>query len=244
MFRQAAYRAIASSRSLRAHAPSSFARFAHSTASSSQTMQGRAGLMIGMSTVIAYYTWKLSTENRILQDEAHTNDTPAPSVIQHKSEEYSAEIAAESATSSTSVPSTDSVIVDAALPQSETPEADVDEEDARSAAFNPVTGEINWDCPCLGGMAHGPCGPEFREAFSCFIYSEKEPKGIDCVEKFKHMQDCFRAHPDVYGEEIDDDDQPSAVPQTQSHDVEVAPVDEEEPVQVAPVRKIRSRYED
>lgn len=49
-------------------------------------------------------------------------------------------------------------------------------------------------------MAHGPCGPEFREAFSCFIYSEEEPKGINCVEKFKGMQDCFRAHPDIYGE--------------------------------------------
>jgi len=29
-------------------------------------------------------------------------------------------------------------------------------------------GEINWDCPCLGGAAHGPCGTEFRDAFSCF----------------------------------------------------------------------------
>ncbi|KIM75097.1 hypothetical protein PILCRDRAFT_79377, partial [Piloderma croceum F 1598] len=68
-------------------------------------------------------------------------------------------------------------------------------------------GEINWDCPCLGGMAHGPCGPQFREAFSCFVFSEKEPKGIDCVEKFKGMQDCFREHPDVYAEEIMDDDE-------------------------------------
>jgi mitochondrial intermembrane space import and assembly protein 40 len=67
-------------------------------------------------------------------------------------------------------------------------------------AFNPETGEINWDCSCLGGMAHGPCGPEFREAFSCFVFSEKEPKGVECVEKFKNMQDCFRRHPNVYGE--------------------------------------------
>ncbi|KAF8332659.1 uncharacterized protein EI90DRAFT_2971440 [Cantharellus anzutake] len=74
------------------------------------------------------------------------------------------------------------------------------------AAFNPDTGEINWDCPCLGGMAHGPCGMEFREAFSCFVFSEAEPKGMDCVEKFKMMQDCFRRHPDVYGEEIDDNE--------------------------------------
>ena len=66
------------------------------------------------------------------------------------------------------------------------------EADGQSAAFNPETGEINWDCPCLGGMADGPCGEEFKAAFSCFVYSEEEPKGVDCVEKFKGMQDCFR----------------------------------------------------
>lgn len=38
-------------------------------------------------------------------------------------------------------------------------------------------GQINWNCPCLGGMATGPCGMEFRNAFSCFHYSEAEPKG-------------------------------------------------------------------
>ena len=79
------------------------------------------------------------------------------------------------------------------------------QEDTSSAngsggAFNPVTGEINWDCPCLGGMAHGPCGPQFRDAFSCFVFSEEEPKGINCVEKFKAMQTCFRDHPEIYGD--------------------------------------------
>ncbi|KAG0743922.1 hypothetical protein G6F57_009856 [Rhizopus arrhizus] len=76
----------------------------------------------------------------------------------------------------------------------------------QSAAFNPETGEINWDCPCLGGMAQGPCGEDFKAAFSCFVFSEAEPKGIDCVDKFKAMQDCFRRHPDVYADEIDDDE--------------------------------------
>jgi intermembrane space import and assembly protein 40 len=79
-------------------------------------------------------------------------------------------------------------------------EGDSDHPQPGEAAFNPVTGEINWDCPCLGGMAHGPCGMQFREAFSCFVFSEQEPKGIDCVAKFKAMQDCFREHPDVYAE--------------------------------------------
>ena len=52
-------------------------------------------------------------------------------------------------------------------------------------AFNPETGEINWDCPCLGGMADGPCGEEFKTAFSCFVFSTSEPKGMDCIDKFQ-----------------------------------------------------------
>ena len=62
---------------------------------------------------------------------------------------------------------------------------ELENEAGQEGAFNPETGEINWDCPCLGGMAHGPCGEEFREAFSCFVYSEEEPKGMDCIDKFK-----------------------------------------------------------
>lgn len=59
------------------------------------------------------------------------------------------------------------------------------EEGGQEGAFNPETGEINWDCPCLGGMAHGPCGDEFKAAFSCFVYSNEEPKGVECIDKFK-----------------------------------------------------------
>ncbi|CAJ2512572.1 Uu.00g055870.m01.CDS01 [Anthostomella pinea] len=88
------------------------------------------------------------------------------------------------------------------------PEA-LEEEAGQQGAFNPETGEINWDCPCLGGMAHGPCGEEFKAAFSCFVYSNEEPKGMDCIDKFQHMQDCFRLHPEIYGEELEDDEQPT-----------------------------------
>ena len=35
-------------------------------------------------------------------------------------------------------------------------EGEPEGEGKQEAAFNPDTGEINWDCPCLGGMAHGP----------------------------------------------------------------------------------------
>ena len=85
--------------------------------------------------------------------------------------------------------------------ESELADTDSTEEEAQSA-YDERTGEINWDCPCLGGMADGPCGEEFKAAFSCFVFSEADPKGIDCVDKFKLMQDCFRQHPEVYADEI------------------------------------------
>lgn len=61
----------------------------------------------------------------------------------------------------------------------------LEEEAGQQGAFNEETGEINWDCPCLGGMAHGPCGEEFKAAFSCFVYSKEDVKGIECIDKFK-----------------------------------------------------------
>jgi mitochondrial intermembrane space import and assembly protein 40 len=59
-------------------------------------------------------------------------------------------------------------------------------------------------------MAYGPCGEQFRAAFSCFVFSKEEPKGVDCIENFKAMQNCFREHPDVYGSELEDDEAPPA----------------------------------
>ncbi|KAK2734962.1 Oxidoreductase [Myotisia sp. PD_48] len=84
--------------------------------------------------------------------------------------------------------------------------AELEQEAGQEGAFNPETGEINWDCPCLGGMAHGPCGEDFKAAFSCFVYSKEDPKGIDCIDNFKAMQDCFRQHPEIYGAELDDEE--------------------------------------
>lgn len=75
----------------------------------------------------------------------------------------------------------------------------------QKGAYDPETGEINWDCPCLGGMAHGPCGDEFKDAFSCFVYSETDPKGIDCIKKFENMRSCFKRHPEHYKDELYED---------------------------------------
>lgn len=65
-------------------------------------------------------------------------------------------------------------------------------------------GDINWNCPCLGGMATGPCGYEFRSAFSCFHYSKEEPKGSECFDDFRHMTECMAKYPKLYETEADD----------------------------------------
>lgn len=71
-------------------------------------------------------------------------------------------------------------------------------------AVNAETGEINWDCPCLKAALEPPCGQYFKAAFSCFVNSKTEPKGLDCREEFSEMQKCFQAHPEKYGaEEVD-----------------------------------------
>jgi mitochondrial intermembrane space import and assembly protein 40 len=85
-------------------------------------------------------------------------------------------------------------------------EETLEQEAHQQGAFNEETGEINWDCPCLGGMANGPCGEDFKASFSCFVYSKEEPKGIECIQKFKDMQDCFRRYPEIYSEELRDEE--------------------------------------
>lgn len=79
-------------------------------------------------------------------------------------------------------------------------------DDSPSAAVNEETGEINWDCPCLKSALEPPCGHTFKAAFGCFVASKTEPKGLDCHELFKVMQECFQAHPEKYGAILDDDE--------------------------------------
>lgn len=63
------------------------------------------------------------------------------------------------------------------------------------------SGEINWNCPCLGGMASGPCGAGFKDAFSCFHYSKEEVKGSECLDQFRMMQECMQRYPELYPQE-------------------------------------------
>jgi hypothetical protein len=80
----------------------------------------------------------------------------------------------------------------------------MEENTHRQSAIDEDTGEINWDCPCLEGALAPPCGEYFREAFSCFVASKTDPKGSDCMDLFAAMQECFRAHPDIYMHPDDD----------------------------------------
>ncbi|KAI9104549.1 hypothetical protein DFS34DRAFT_603580 [Phlyctochytrium arcticum] len=89
---------------------------------------------------------------------------------------------------------------------SKQPDPTTDPAAAQEEAYNPETGEINWDCPCIAGMTKPPCGESFKAAFSCFVYSTEEPKGVDCLDAFREMQKCFKEHPDIYGDELDDED--------------------------------------
>ncbi|XP_044014094.1 mitochondrial intermembrane space import and assembly protein 40-B-like, partial [Aphidius gifuensis] len=68
-------------------------------------------------------------------------------------------------------------------------------------------GEINWSCPCLGGLPTGPCGLEYRESASCFFNSTPETKDSECSEKLALMLSCMSKYPTLYGKVHDDDDE-------------------------------------
>uniref|UniRef100_UPI003AAF6BDD mitochondrial intermembrane space import and assembly protein 40-B-like n=1 Tax=Centroberyx gerrardi TaxID=166262 RepID=UPI003AAF6BDD len=86
------------------------------------------------------------------------------------------------------------------------------------------SGEINWNCPCLGGMASGPCGTDFKEAFSCFHYSKEEVKGSDCLEQFRAMQECMQRYPELYPQEDEKERQENS-PETDQTTQDSAPAE-------------------
>nr|CAD7445968.1 unnamed protein product [Timema bartmani] len=94
-------------------------------------------------------------------------------------------------------------------------------------------GEINWACPCLGGMATGPCGVQFREAFGCFHYSEAEPKGSDCYDAFQTMQTCMAQYPALYNKDGDDASADSMNLDEGPEDQEQITIGEQKEIQVA-----------
>ena len=49
--------------------------------------------------------------------------------------------------------------------------------------------------PAAADLREGPCGPTFVDAFSCYIRSDHEEKGMDCLDDFKVFQECLKRHP-------------------------------------------------
>ncbi|EEB05198.2 TIM22 inner membrane protein import complex subunit Tim40 [Schizosaccharomyces japonicus yFS275] len=135
-----------------------------------------------------------STPESSSTEETHPQDIPQDIPV-NTSTEGESEVEAVSVSTTTPAANSAGLVEDIAA-----------EHEDEEAAFDPETGEINWDCPCLGGMAHGPCGEQFKAAFSCFVYSTSEPKGMECLEKFQAMQNCFREHPEMYSDMIADED--------------------------------------
>lgn len=65
-----------------------------------------------------------------------------------------------------------------------------------SDVIDPITGEIDWDCPCLEGKAQGPCADVFKIAFKCFIDNQDNPEKY--YKLFEIMQECFEKYPELY----------------------------------------------
>lgn len=68
-------------------------------------------------------------------------------------------------------------------------------------AINPITGEINWDCPCMGNNNKGPCAELFKKAFRCFV--ENRDNLDKCQNKFIKMQECQVKYPSLYDNETE-----------------------------------------
>ena len=90
------------------------------------------------------------------------------------------------------------------------------------------SGSINWNCPCLGGMASGPCGEQFKSAFSCFHYSTEDIKGSDCIDQFRAMQECMQKYPDLYPQDEEEEEEAKPVePVEESADTKVSAAKEQ-----------------
>ncbi|EME47495.1 hypothetical protein DOTSEDRAFT_69437 [Dothistroma septosporum NZE10] len=209
MFRPA-FRAVTAARTI-PNAQFIGRRFASTAAPKSRSWKGSAVRWAAAGAIVYYY----NTATVFAEEPKYA--THAPPETSNESETYqNVDSIAEQrrararATQKQSPPSEQTPEADSSVPDGEReaaagPEA-LKEEADQQGAFNEETGEINWDCPCLGGMAHGPCGEQFKAAFSCFVYSKEEPKGVDCIEHFKTMQNCFREHPEIYGSELDEEE--------------------------------------
>lgn len=85
-------------------------------------------------------------------------------------------------------------------------------------------------------MASGPCGSQFKEAFSCFHYSKEEVKGSECIDQFRNMQECMQRFPELYPQEEDkeQDNGAAAAAAAPSEDSALSPETDSTPTVPAP----------
>ncbi|KAK6163030.1 hypothetical protein DH2020_002871 [Rehmannia glutinosa] len=62
------------------------------------------------------------------------------------------------------------------------------------------------ECPCIAHLRSGPCGVAFSDAFVCFLKSTAEEKGSDCVHPFVALQNCIKANPDAFSNDVLEDE--------------------------------------
>jgi len=80
-------------------------------------------------------------------------------------------------------------------------------------------GEINWDCPCLGNMPNGPCGPSFRDSFKCWVDTKDDEKKFSeqCFGLFQKWSSCLEKHKNIYRPE---DENKSKLSDAESSDLQ------------------------
>lgn len=81
-------------------------------------------------------------------------------------------------------------------------------------------------------MASGPCGAQFKEAFSCFHYSKEEVKGSECIDQFRSMQECMQKFPELYPQEEEKESENGAA--APSEDSALSPDPDSTPTVPAP----------
>ncbi|KAK9935793.1 hypothetical protein M0R45_022877 [Rubus argutus] len=63
------------------------------------------------------------------------------------------------------------------------------------------------ECPCIDDLRKGPCGLQFSKAFVCYLKSTVEEKGSDCVHPFVTLQNCIKANPGAFSNNILEEDE-------------------------------------
>ncbi|KAD6454365.1 hypothetical protein E3N88_09071 [Mikania micrantha] len=133
---------------------------------------------------LPYKKRRVSAEYKMGQDQSKVTDSPVPD---SKIED------------SSSPPSMESLLAEA------TSFGNEDENASQEAKAQRAL-----ECPCIQNLRSGPCGSQFSEAFLCFMKSNAEEKGSDCVHPFVALQRCIQTNPNAFPNDVLENDEPEA----------------------------------